>query len=106
MYIGGGLAIPLPIWRRQQGELALARAERARVEEELMLVDRDVTLEVELAFQAQAAQREMSQLMDKDVLPAAEAAVTLMTEGWRAGKFDLFRLLQTSRDASEARRLT
>jgi outer membrane protein TolC len=47
----------------------------------------------------------MSQLMDKDMLPAAEAAVTLMTEGWRAGKFDLFRLLQTSRDASEARRL-
>jgi outer membrane protein TolC len=28
-----------------------------------------------------------------------------MTEGWRAGKFDLFRLLQTSRDASDARRL-
>jgi len=70
-----------------------------------MLVDRDVALEVELAFQAEVAQREMSQLMDKDVLPAAEAAVTLMTEGWRAGKFDLFRLLQTSRDASEARRL-
>ena len=105
VYIGGGLAIPLPIWRRQQGELALARAERARVEEELMLVDRDVALEVELAFQAEGAQREMSELMNKDVLPAAEAAVTLMTEGWRAGKFDLFRLLQTSRDASEARRL-
>jgi outer membrane protein TolC len=43
--------------------------------------------------------------MDRDVLPAAEAAVALMTEGWRAGKFDLFRLLQTARDASEARRL-
>ena len=67
-----------------------------------MLVDRDVALEVELAFQAEGAQREMSELMNKDVLPAAEAAVTLMTEGWRARKFDLFRLLQTSRDASEA----
>ena len=39
------------------------------------------------------------------MLPAAESVVTLMTEGWRAGKFDLFRLLQTSRDAAEARRL-
>ena len=47
----------------------------------------------------------MAQVLDHEVLPAAEAAVTLMTEGWRAGKFDLFRLLQTSRDASEARRL-
>src|SRR6185437_10795134 len=88
-----------------QGELALARADRWRVQEERTLVERDVALEVERAFQAEAAQHEMSQLLDSEVLPAAEAAVTLMTEGWRAGKFDLFRLLQTSRDASEARRL-
>jgi outer membrane protein, heavy metal efflux system len=105
IYVGGGLALPIPIWRRHQGELALARAERYRVEEERMLVERDVALEVERAFQIEGAQREMAQLLDHEVLPAAEAAVTLMTEGWRAGKFDLFRLLQTSRDASEARRL-
>jgi outer membrane protein TolC len=75
------------------------------VEEERTLVERDVALEVERAFQAEGAQREMSLLMDSEVLPAADSAVALMTEGWRAGKFDLFRLLQTSRDASEARRL-
>ena len=105
LFVGGGLALPLPLWRRQQGELALARADRARVQEERTLVERDVALEVERAFQAEAAQREMSQLMDQEVLPAADSAVALMTEGWRAGKFDLFRLLQTSRDASQARRL-
>jgi len=105
IFIGGGLAVPIPVWRRQQGELALARADRTRVEEERTLVERDVALEVERAYQAEAAQREMSQVMDREVLPAADSAVTLMTEGWRAGKFDLFRLLQTSRDASEARRL-
>jgi cobalt-zinc-cadmium efflux system outer membrane protein len=105
LFIGGGLALPIPVWRRQQGELALAHADRSRVQEERTLVERDVALEVERAFQAEAAQREMAQLLDQEVLPAAEAAVSLMTEGWRAGKFDLFRLLQTSRDASEARRL-
>ncbi len=104
-FVGGGLAIPIPVWRRQQGELALANADRYRAQEERTLAERDVALEVERAFQAEAAQREMSQLLDREVVPAAEAAVTLMTEGWRAGKFDLFRLLQTSRDASEARRL-
>ena len=105
IFIGGGLAFPIPVWRRQQGELALARADRTRVEEERTLVERDVALEVERAFQAETAQREMTQVLDREVLPAADSAVTLMTEGWRAGKFDLFRLLQTSRDASEARRL-
>lgn len=104
-FIGGGVAIPIPVWRRQQGELAIARADRTRVMEERTLVERDVALEVERAFQSEAAQREMTLLLDREVLPAADAAVTLMTEGWRAGKFDLFRLLQTSRDASEARRL-
>jgi len=105
LFVGGGLAVPIPVWRRQQGELALARAERSRVQEERMLVERDVALEVERAFQAETAQREMTQVFDREVLPAADAVVTLMTEGWRAGKFDLFRLLQTSRDASAARRL-
>jgi len=105
IFIGGGVAVPIPVWRRQQGELALARADRSRTQEEQALVQRDVALEIERAFQAEAAQREMSQLLDREVLPAAQAAVELMTEGWRAGKFDLCRLLQTSRDASEARRL-
>jgi len=104
IFVGGGLGVPLPVWRRNQGELALARADRSRVEEERTLVERDVALEVERAFQAEAAQREMTQLLDREVLPAADAAVTLMTEGWRAGKFDLFRVIQASREASEARR--
>ncbi len=105
VYLGAGLAVPIPVWRRQQGELAVARAERSRLDEELALAGRDVALEVERAFNAESAQRQMADLLDREVLPAAERAVTLMTEGWRAGKFDLFRLLQTSRDASEARRL-
>ena len=105
VYLGAGLAVPIPVWRRQQGELAVARAERSRLDEELALAGRDVSLEVERAFNAESAQRQMAELLDSEVLPSAERAVTLMTEGWRAGKFDLFRLLQTSRDASEARRL-
>ena len=103
--MGGGLALPLPLWRRNQGPLALAQAARTRLDDERALMERDVALEVERAFQTEGVQREMVQLLDREVLPAAEAATTLMTEGWRAGKFDLFRLLQTSREASEARRL-
>jgi cobalt-zinc-cadmium efflux system outer membrane protein len=104
-FVGGGLAIPIPVFRRHQGELALARAERYRVDEERAVVERDVALEVERAFLAERAQREMVELLARDVLPAADATITLMTEGWRAGKFDLFRLIQTSRDATEAKRL-
>jgi len=30
--------------------------------------------------------------------------VELVTQGWRVGKFDLFRVVQVSREAGEARR--
>jgi cobalt-zinc-cadmium efflux system outer membrane protein len=101
----GGVALPLPAWRRHQGEIAVALGERRRNEEERALLSRDVAVEVERAFQTESAEREMTELFDREVLPAAAEAIALMTEGWQAGKFDLFRLLQTSRDASEARRL-
>jgi outer membrane protein, heavy metal efflux system len=105
VYLGAGLAIPLPLWRRQQGEIAVAEAQRARLDEERALAGREVALEVERAFQSMRAQAAIVELLDRDVVPAAEASVRLLTEGWRAGKFDLFRVLQTSRDASLARRL-
>jgi cobalt-zinc-cadmium efflux system outer membrane protein len=101
----GGVGLPLPTWRRGQGEIALAQAERRRIDDERELVARDVAAEVERAYQTEEAAREMSEVLDREVLPAATQAIALMTEGWQAGKFDLFRLLQTSRDASEARRL-
>lgn len=101
----GGIGLPLPAWRRGQGEIALAQAERRRLDDERDLVARDVAAEVERAFQSEESAREMSGVLEHEVLPAATQAIALMTEGWEAGKFDLFRLLQTSRDASEARRL-
>ncbi len=105
LFLGGGVSIPIPVWRRQQGELALARAERGRLEDERALAAREVALEVERAFQSVDAQAAAVRVMQQDVLPAADAASGLLTDGWRAGKFDLFRVLQTLRDASEARRL-
>ncbi|HVY37729.1 MAG TPA: TolC family protein, partial [Polyangia bacterium] len=104
-FLGAGLAIPIPVWRRQQGELAVAHAERARLEDERALAARAVALEVERAYQAAQAETAAVHLLEREALPAADAVVTLLTDGWKAGKFDLFRVLQTTRDATVARRL-
>jgi len=104
LYLGGGLAVPLPLWRRNQGERALARAERERLDVETRVVEREIDSEVERAHHALSVQARILAGLEKNVLPAAESAVTLTTEGWRAGKFDLFRVIQASREASEARR--
>jgi cobalt-zinc-cadmium efflux system outer membrane protein len=104
VYVGAGIALPLPVWRRNQGELAMARAERSRLDSETTVAEREVGAEVERAYRAAIALGEIVQTLEKEVLPAAEAGVELINQGWRAGKFDLFRVIQASREESDARR--
>jgi cobalt-zinc-cadmium efflux system outer membrane protein len=104
LYVGGGIALQLPVWRRNQGELAVARAERERVDVEAAATEREIDAEVARAFAALGANRQIVDAMERQALPAADTAVTLITEGWRAGKFDLFRVIAASREAGDARR--
>jgi cobalt-zinc-cadmium efflux system outer membrane protein len=100
----GGLAIPLPLWRRNQGPIAVARAEQARVDVERTLATREISLEVDRALRAATVRRAQVAVDDAAILPAADQALELLTQGWRAGKFDLFRIIQASREAGDAHR--
>lgn len=104
LFVGGGLAFPLPVWQRNQGPRALVSANRHRVAEDLLLEEREIALEVERGFQRVLATYEQAKILETKVAPAAEANASLLTDGWRAGKFDLFRVVQASRDVGEARR--
>jgi cobalt-zinc-cadmium efflux system outer membrane protein len=104
VFVGAGLAIPLPVWRRNQGERATNRAVRQLVSVEAAVTEREIDAEVERALRTVLTESEIVRTWESLVLPAAESAVELITEGWRAGKFDLFRVIQASREASEARR--
>jgi outer membrane protein TolC len=48
--------------------------------------------------------REEAKVWTEEVLPATEQNMALVSEGFRAGKFDLFRVVQAARDAADARR--
>ena len=104
LYLGGGVSLPLPAWRRNQGEVAVARASRARLDTEAEATEREIDAEVATAYHRLTTNLQIVDTLEHEVLPAAEAAVELTTQGWRAGKFDLFRVLQASREASDARR--
>jgi cobalt-zinc-cadmium efflux system outer membrane protein len=104
LFARGGIAIALPVARRKQGEIAVAEAARANVEVERALGEREIFLEVEHAWREATNRRAQVEIDDKEVVPSAEAALDLLTQGWRAGKFDLFRIIQASREAGDARR--
>jgi cobalt-zinc-cadmium efflux system outer membrane protein len=104
LYVGAGVGFNLPLWRRRQGEIAQVNAEHVRILAERELSEREVAAEVAQAYRRALARRQESDLWEREVVPAAEANVGLVTEGWRAGKFDLFRVIQAAREAGEARR--
>jgi outer membrane protein, heavy metal efflux system len=102
-YIGGGIVLPFPIWRHNQGEKARVLAAQERVEGERILVEFEVDYEVELAATAARLLVGEAQRWDKEVAPAAAANAELIARGWTAGKFDFFRVVQALRESAEAR---
>ena len=104
LYLGGGIAVPLPLWRRGQGEVAVAQASRDLIAEERVIFEEQLGIEVEQAHRVGLALREASERWQAVSMPAAERNLELVTQGWRSGKFDLFRVVQTAREAAEARR--
>ena len=104
LYVGGGVALPLPLWRRNQGELARARAERRRLEDEDRLLVREIELEVATALRTLQTRQAEAKLWSERIVPSAEANMELVRQGWLGGKLDLFRVVQVAREAADARR--
>jgi outer membrane protein TolC len=88
---GDALAPPLPPGRQ-------------RVQEERLVASREIALEVERAYRRVLSNHDQAVVLETTVVPATKATVDLVTEGWQAGKFDLFRVLQAAREAADARR--
>jgi outer membrane protein, heavy metal efflux system len=104
LYVGGGVTVSLPIARRNQGALAHARAEREQLHEERDVTARAIELEVAHLYHAVETHRRQTALWTDRIVPAATANVELVRQGWAAGKFDIFRVVQVAREAAEARK--
>jgi cobalt-zinc-cadmium efflux system outer membrane protein len=103
-YVGGGVGIPLPLFRRNQGPIATADAERARLDTDIRIAQNEMDAEVVRMRRGLSQRREEARVWAEEVVPAADENLKLVTEGFRAGKFDLFRVVQAARDAADARR--
>jgi cobalt-zinc-cadmium efflux system outer membrane protein len=101
--IGGGLGFAFPVFRRNQGEIARAEAERTRA------------LRVAAAVRASLVERARGALsayrsvvagigdLDRTGIPAAERAAEAAAESQRAGKAEMLRVIIARRDLAAAR---
>jgi cobalt-zinc-cadmium efflux system outer membrane protein len=100
-----GFAIPL--FNRNQGNIAAARAEVARTRAAVRQTELQLTEQLTNAFQRYQAAREQVTAYQKQILPAARESLRLVQLAYEkeAGKFDLTAVLQAQQTLVQARLL-
>lgn len=92
-----GLAVPLPLFDRNQGNLlsALRRADKAR--DELLAVENRVASELtQASLRLGAASAELN-ILRVDILPGAQSAYESAVKGFELGKFSFLDVLDAQR---------
>lgn len=94
-----GISVALPVAQRNQGARALTQAQRETERSRLDAQLRRVRREVAIAHRNYEARRRELELLTTTAVPAARRTQALIEQGWRAGRFDIFRLTTATRDA-------
>jgi len=100
--LGVGLALPLPIWNRNQGLIAEREAEARRAQFELTATELRVRTEVLGALRAYTAAFEEAQVYETGVLAPARESQRMLETAFRAGRVDLPSLLLQRNQLLEA----
>ncbi|MBY4949493.1 TolC family protein [Cupriavidus respiraculi] len=98
-----GIAIPLPLFDRNQGNLyeSIQRADKAQ--DEYLATQIRLTNELQQASNQLSVSRASAQALRTTVLPAAEQAYGAATRGFEAGKFNFLDVLDAQRTLFQAR---
>ncbi|HEY0712308.1 MAG TPA: TolC family protein [Polyangia bacterium] len=100
-----GLSAELPIAQRNQGPRAVIASERRTEVDRYTLVERELELALRAAHGAHEARFAEFTVLTKEGIPAAEERLRLIETGWRAGRFDVFRLTAAAQDLARLRTL-
>ncbi len=98
-----GVAIPLPLFDRNQGNLyeAIRRADKAQ--DEFLATQIRLTNDLQQASNQLSVSRASAQTLKTTVLPAAAQAYEAATKGFEAGKFNFLDVLDAQRTLFQAR---
>lgn len=97
----GQLTVGLPLFNRNQGELAVSAANLRALEGEAAATRRSVTGEVEAAFyEFQARQTEVSLYRDK-LAPAARQLESLAEDSYKSGRSNILVVIEAQREVQQ-----
>jgi cobalt-zinc-cadmium efflux system outer membrane protein len=88
---------PIPVFNKNQGNIAAARAEYCRAVQEAQRIDNAIRARLAIASGDYARAAEAVDMYLSELLPAAQETLDLAEGGYRAGEQDFIQLLVTRR---------
>jgi cobalt-zinc-cadmium efflux system outer membrane protein len=98
-----GVAVPLPLFDRNQGGVARARAEAGAARTELMQARTRILAEVESAFRAWESARDRALVYERELLAQADESRAIALAAYREGAVTLLAVLEAERARTEIR---
>lgn len=96
-YFGGGITITLPVWNRNQGSIAAARAEVRAAERRRDLVDLTIRQEVAAAYAQYEAARRSVELYGRGVRDVARKNFDAIRQAYQLGRGSLLDVIGEQR---------
>jgi outer membrane protein, heavy metal efflux system len=98
-----GLSVPLPLWNRNQGNIAVAREQIARAGAEKATVSAALLTELTDSYQNLVRARSAIKLLRESVLRGTESALRATDDGYEIGRFSYLDVLDARRTLGSAR---
>jgi outer membrane protein, heavy metal efflux system len=100
----GALSMELPLFARNQGQLAQSNANQQVLEAERLAMERAVAARVEAAYYELKAQQTQVDLYRDSLLPVARQVERMAEESYRAGKTNILTVLQAQQSVQAVER--
>lgn len=104
VFVGPSGKIEIPIFNRNEGGRARAKAEMEKAAQAYVAARERIRLEVTEAFARLSAARQALALLDTEIVPAAEEAASRARKAYAAGEEPYLFALEAERQLLEARR--
>lgn len=97
------VAIPLPLWNQNQGNIKKARYDMAKAEEEGKLLKQKLKIKLSNHYTNLLKSYQETEEIKNNLLKTANSAFEMALEGYKEGKFDYFDVLESKRSLFEIR---
>lgn len=96
-----GVSVDLPVFNRNQGEIAAALAERSQAERQRAFVEETIRRDVAVAYRKYRAAAEAVVLYSTQILPLAETNLSTVRSAYGIGEFSIFDVVNEQRRLTE-----